>query len=526
MSATLPIELDRASSEPLYRQIESFVRTAIDAGRLRPGQRLPSVRALAGQLGVGRLTVATAYEELASEGYLVGRMGFGTIVAPHPPTQGSVKQSSPPAGPQSGHGIGPIRLPAMRSGAAWKPSAHSRRALETVPRYDLRSGGARAVGGGRGALAVGWGFERLLREEWRMLTESGGSGATADPAGDMLLRAAIAAHLRAARGADCEPSQVVVLSGAVIGIGAAARLWLGPDRRAVVEDPGDVVLARALGLSGGGLVPVTVDGNGLQPDGLPDEAAVAVVSPTVQIPTGAAMPFARRVRILSWAATAGAIVIEDARADDLVLRGAPPACLQGLDADGRVIHVGGFDSLLHGGVRLAYAVLPDALLEPFVAALDALDPGPSPVQQRALGRFIADGLLDRHAARVRRALLERQDATLEAIEQELGWLVEVRPSPGGTRLIATIVDPAWTAARLVQVAAEADVAIDALSENRHRGAPDRELIVDYGHHEALELRAAFRAIGRHIGSIQSVAATGRPTPLPAAKVRLLDHPAV
>lgn len=85
MSATLLIELDRASAEPLYRQIESFVRRAIDAGRLRPGQRLPSVRALAGQLGVGRLTVVTAYEELASEGYLVGRMGFGTIVAPHPP---------------------------------------------------------------------------------------------------------------------------------------------------------------------------------------------------------------------------------------------------------------------------------------------------------------------------------------------------------------------------------------------------------------------------------------------------------
>src|SRR6188474_3994289 len=100
MSATLPIELDRASSEPLYRQIESFVRAAIDAGRLRPGQRLPSVRGLASQLGVGRLTVATAYEELASEGYLVGRMGFGTLVAPNPPVpSGQPPQRSPvPAG--------------------------------------------------------------------------------------------------------------------------------------------------------------------------------------------------------------------------------------------------------------------------------------------------------------------------------------------------------------------------------------------------------------------------------------------
>jgi GntR family transcriptional regulator/MocR family aminotransferase len=523
MSATLPVELDRASSEPLYRQIESFVRAAIDGGRLRPGQRLPSVRALAGQLGVGRLTVATAYEELAAGGYVVGRMGFGTIVAPHPPAPATRHEPRASASAiRSGIGIRSVRVPSLRVAPLPRPPAHGRRSLEPVPRFDLRSGGPGVVGGGRGALAVGWGFERLLREEWRMLTESGGSGATADPAGDPLLRAAIAAHVRATRGADCEPFQVVVLSGAVIGIGAAARLWLGADRRAVIEDPGDPVLARALGLSGATLVPVATDANGLQPDGLPDEAAVAVVSPTVQVPTGASMPLARRIRVLSWAATAGAIVIEDSRADDLVLRGAPPACLQGLDTDGRVIHLGGFESLLHGGVRLAYAVVPPAFLEPFVAALEAIDPGPSPVQQRALGRFLADGLLDRHATRVRRALLDRQDATLEALERELGWLVEARPATGGTRLLATIVDPGWTAAIVVQAAADVGVAIDALGPSRHRPAPDRELIVDYGHHDPLELRAAIRTLARGLVTTRPAEGRRHPAqlpPLPTAAAR-------
>lgn len=348
-----------------------------------------------------------------------------------------------------------------------------------------------------------------------MLAESGGGGATADPAGDPLLRAAIAAHLRATRGADCEPAQVVVLSGAVIAIGAAARLWLGPDRRAVVEDPGDPVVARALGLSGARLVAAGVDGNGLKPDELPDEAAVAVVSPTVHIPTGAAMPLARRVRVLAWAAAAGAIVIEDGRADDLILRGAPPACLQGLDGDGRVIHLGAFESLLHGGFRLAFAVVPPALLDPFVAALDAIDPGASPVQQRAIGRFLADGQLDRHASRVRRALLDRQEATLDALERELGWLVEVRPSAGGTRVIATIVDPEWTAAAIVQHAAEAGVAIDPLSLSRHGPAPDRELVVDYGHHEPVELRAAIRLLAKSLAGSPSAARGRRPSPLPS-----------
>src|SRR6185503_13263914 len=150
MSATLPVELDRESSEPLYRQIESFVRAAIDAGRLRPGQRLPSVRGLASQLGVGRLTVATAYEELAAEGYLVGRMGFGTIVAPHPPGLDSPSPSTPattqPAG-RSPLAIRSARLPSLRALPPVAMPAHGRRTLETVPRYDLRSGGAGAIGG-------------------------------------------------------------------------------------------------------------------------------------------------------------------------------------------------------------------------------------------------------------------------------------------------------------------------------------------------------------------------------------------
>jgi GntR family transcriptional regulator/MocR family aminotransferase len=516
MTVTLPIELDRAGSEPLYRQVEANVRRAIDSGRLRPGQRLPSVRALAGQLGVGRLTIATAYEQLAADGYLVGRMGFGTIVAPNPPPVGG------PAGPNlpGGRATGAIRLPMLQSPGPGGAGPTGRRRLGPMPRYDLRAGGSGGTGtaGGPG-LTVGPVFERLLREEWRVVADGGGTGATADPAGDPLLRAAIAAHLRATRGASCEPGQVVILSGAIIGIGAVARLWLGPDRRVVVEDPGDPVYRRALTVSGGELAPVAIDDHGLHPEALPEEAAVAVVAPSVQIPTGATMPLARRVRLLAWAGVAGALVVEDARADDLTLRGAPPVCLQGLDGEGRVIHLGAFESLLHSGVRVAYAVVPPGLVDAFIGALDAIDPGPSPVQQRALGRFVADGDFDRHLGKVRRALLDRQDATLEALERELGWLLEVRPRSGGTRLIAAIVDPAWSAADVVRSAADAGVALDSLGPNRVRPGPDRELVIDYGHHEPSELRSAIRALGRALAGPRAPARTtrsGLPSLPPAA----------
>jgi GntR family transcriptional regulator/MocR family aminotransferase len=540
MTATLPIELDRSAAEPLYRQVATSVRRAIDGGRLRPGERLPSVRALARQLDVGRLTVATAYEHLAADGYVIGRMGFGTVVAPHPPAPiqppswrgaSDAAHRSPRPGGRAAS-LGPIRLPALRPAFVTEArlgggAMAARRRLGPVPRFDLRAGGSRAVGsyGGPG-LTVGPALERLLRTEWRILADSGGSAGPgdSDPAGDPLLRASIAAHLRASRAARCESSQVVILSGPVIGIGAVARLWLGPERRALVEDPGDPTFRRALAGTGVAFAPVPIDGNGIRVEQLPDNVAVAVVSPSVQMPTGVSMPLARRLRLLAWAALGGAIIVEDGRADELTIDGPPPACLQGMDDDGRVIHLGSFESLLHGGVRVGFAVVPVTLVDSFVGALDAIDPGPSPVQQRALGRFLADGHLDRHLARVRRALRERHDATIETLARELGWLVDVQRAGGGTRLVATIQDPAWTAAEVVAIAADAGIALDSLAPSRIAPAADRDLLIGFGHHEPGELRTAIRSLARALvspgGRLGRGSGLGRPSRLdrlPAAR---------
>jgi GntR family transcriptional regulator/MocR family aminotransferase len=516
MSPTMPIELDRASSQPLYRQVASSVRRAIDDGHLRPGQRVPSVRVLAAQLDVGRLTIATAYDQLAAEGYLVGRVGFGTIVSPHRPEP---SEREAPFGPRTlAPRAAPARLPPLRSVASLEPP--SRRSLARQPRFDLRSSAAAGWSGGggmtaEGGLAVGATLERLLRDEFRRVAERGGGGEILDPAGDSRLRAVIAAHLRGTRAARCEPEQIVVLSGAVIGIGVIGRLWLGPGRHVALEDPGDPQLRRALAATGATVVPVAVDAHGVRADLMPDDAVVAVVAPTVQVPTGATLPLARRLRLLDWATTNGSLLVEDARFDDLLLRSAPLQCLQGLDQEGRVIHLGSFESLLHGGIRTAYAVLPPSLVDPFVAMLETVDPGASPVQQRALGRFLADGLLDRHIARVRRGLLERQEAALDALESELGWLVHATEASGGTRLIATIEDPAWTAADVVGLAATAGVALESLGVARVVGAGDREIVIDYGRLQPLELRAAISLLGRVLR------ATGRTRPpMPASVPRL------
>jgi GntR family transcriptional regulator / MocR family aminotransferase len=75
------VAVDRLDSPPLYRQVCSAIRSAILDGRLRSGQRLPSTRRLADELGVSRLPILIAFEQLLLEGYVVGRVGAGTFVS-------------------------------------------------------------------------------------------------------------------------------------------------------------------------------------------------------------------------------------------------------------------------------------------------------------------------------------------------------------------------------------------------------------------------------------------------------------
>ncbi|MFS2116860.1 GntR family transcriptional regulator, partial [Herbaspirillum frisingense] len=79
MQSSAPlITIDSATDEPYYRQIYGRLRSAVAAGMLRPGDRIPSARALAAELGLARGTVETAYSLLAAEGYVEARGQAGT----------------------------------------------------------------------------------------------------------------------------------------------------------------------------------------------------------------------------------------------------------------------------------------------------------------------------------------------------------------------------------------------------------------------------------------------------------------
>ncbi|MBN2577953.1 MAG: GntR family transcriptional regulator [Pirellulales bacterium] len=81
------IHVETSSGMPITRQIAAQIRAQCAGGLLRPGQRLPSVRALAAQLAVNQNTILRVYERLTAEGLLERRHGAGTFVSSHFPSR-------------------------------------------------------------------------------------------------------------------------------------------------------------------------------------------------------------------------------------------------------------------------------------------------------------------------------------------------------------------------------------------------------------------------------------------------------
>jgi len=480
---TLSSPLRRDAVEPLHRQIERRLRDAIAAGRLRPGARLTATRALARELGIARITVQTAYDQLAAEGYLDVDARRGTRVSLDLPEHGFAGVR-----PAPGDGSGSDRFPARNP---WAPAAPvtpsdpvSAAPIELGPEwfgldtFDVR------------------GWERLLVRGWRELSSEPDSAATtyAGSLGDMRLRVALADHLAVRRGVRCRADTIAVTAGSTAAIAAVARTWLGPGRVCVVEDPGGEQLRRTLAGSGARIVPAPVDGQGIRIDGLPAAADVVFVTPSWQYPSGGSLSLPRRLALLSWAARVGAIVVEDDCESELRYDGAPLPSLQGLAPDGRVIYVSTFSKVLFPGLRTGYMVVPDLHRGPLLAALEAGARPPGAVEQRALAMLLESGAFHRHVRRLRGAFAARRDAFARGLAAGRGALDVQRASAGG-HLLVMIRDGRWTASGLTAAVADVGIRVEPLSANRLLPGPDDALVVYLSRPDVSTLEQAGRAIG-------------------------------
>jgi GntR family transcriptional regulator/MocR family aminotransferase len=405
--------LDPTASTPFYRQIYDRFRSAIAAGVLKPGDRIPSARALTKELGLARGTIEAAYSLLTAEGYFQARGQAGTIVTP------GLKLQAVTTVPDPRPDIGTVATGMHQD--VILPFQMGLPALDVFPRKIWARLGARCL---------------------RTIQPSG--MARPPTSGLHALRAEIAAYLQVSRGISCSPSQIFVTSGYCQTIGLIASTLLNTGDRVWLENPGYPPTRELLSHMNIATVPVPVDQEGLVvSDGvrLAPTARAAVVTPAHQSPLCVSLSLPRRLALLDWATQNNAWVIEDDYDGEYRYVSRPLPALKSLDRDARVLYAGTFSKVLFPSIRLSYLVVPAEQVERFQATSQAFGGSCPELTQSIVTAFITEGHFARHIQKMRKLYSDRREATILGLESVLGKHLRISAQPGGMHLILRLQRP-------------------------------------------------------------------------------------
>ncbi|SLN66726.1 MocR-like pyridoxine biosynthesis transcription factor PdxR [Oceanibacterium hippocampi] len=423
----LPVSVAAAigrDEPPMYQQLYRRIREGIVAGEMRAGQRLPSIRVLAAQMGIARNTVLLAYEQLLAEGCVESRQGSGHFVADVVPTDQAVRVSED--NPE--RTVSQRRVyrdfeflhPQFRTAIPVRPF---RANLPSLDPEHLKAWTRLHI--------------KVLRDAGRTNTQARLMGET-DAIGELRLRQAIADHISLSRGVRCSADQVIITAGAQHAMDILMRVLARPGDQAWIEDPCFLGSLAALQSAGVSLVPVPVDSEGLdvaEARRRAPDASLAIVCPSKQYPLGHVMSMQRRLAVIEWANQTGAWILEDDYDSEYRFVGKPIPSLQGLDGGNRVIYVGTFSKVLFPALRIGFIVPPPELVDPIVAVRAISGRHGSAIEQQVLARFITEGHLGRHIRRMRRLYRTRMEALLHHSKRELDGLLRVEAADSGLQTI-------------------------------------------------------------------------------------------
>ena len=479
---------DKRSATPLYRQIYEAIRWAILRGEFTNGMQLPPTRSLADQLGVARMTVVNAYEQLFAEGYVVGKQGSGTRVAATLPDE--ILRVREPKAFQKIESAKP-RKPSLSRRGEWLRSTITpiRRRPESIP-YAFQYG-MPAVDEFPFKLWSQLASRRIKNPSRELL-------AYGDSAGYLPLRTSIATHLKSARAVHCDADQIIIVAGAQQALDLAARVLLDPDDRVWIEDPGYSGARNAFLFAGAKVGHVPVDREGFDIMGAIKRyksARLVYVTPSHQFPLGITMSLSRRLALLEWARRSDAFIIEDDYNSEYRYAGRPLASLQGLDRDERVIYIGTFSKTIFPSLRLGCVVLPKGLTSAFVAARGLIDWHSPSLDQATLADFISEGHFARHIRRMCTLYKDRQETLVTAARRELEGLIEVAPAEAGMHLVGWLpksVSDKEATAKASQHGVEA-AALSAFSANKQ---PRGGLVLGYTGVNSRQIKEGVKRLAR------------------------------
>jgi GntR family transcriptional regulator/MocR family aminotransferase len=468
LSPELLLALDRRAAEPLRSQLERQLRDAIRSGRLAVGERLPSSRGLARELGLSRGLVQDCYAQLQAEGYLSTRVGSATQVA---------ARAVGEPGPEPGRGPAGTAA-ALDDDVPGRPSlavdfASGVPDLASFPRADWA-----------------WAMREVCRTAPTAVFGYG------DPRGRQQLREVLAAYLRRVRAAAASPELIIVCTGFAQGLNLVLRALARAGVSQVgFEDPGySLTVAAAAARAGVNAVPVPVDESGVDVTALASTGARAVVlTPGHQWPTGVVLSPERRLDLVEWAAASDGTIIEDDYDAEFRYDRDPVGALQGLAAD-RVVAIGTVSKSLAPSLRLGWVVCPSWLAGTLAEEKAREDRGSPALEQLALATLMESGRFDRHLRRMRASYAKRRIALVGALAMHAPD-VALTGLAAGFHAVAHL--PGQLAEEHVITAARArSIGLYGMSEHRSSGSPSpAQLVLGFGNLNERSISAGIAAVG-------------------------------
>lgn len=394
----LTIPLEEGSGLPFYEQIYQFLKKEIREKKIESGMRLPSTRMLALQLGVSRSTVTMAYEQLTAEGYVESRPCAGYFAAGLEGVYDLEEKETDLLTPEKEELSGKEKIqkesPVLSREESW---------IDFSPR--------------------GIDLEHFPYNTWKKLSKNLLTGDNrslfllGNPQGEERLRRAVSQYLRAARGIDCSPEQILIGAGNEYLLMLLDQL-LGRDKKIAMEVPTYKQAYRVLRALGHEIIPVGMDKSGMRADQLEESGAdAAYVMPSHQFPTGVVMPIKRRMELLSWARKKDdRYLIEDDYDSEFRYRGRPIPALLGTDQAGTVIYLGTFSRAVAPAIRISYMVLPPGLYRRYKENYSFYASTVPRLDQQIMALFLEEGGFERHLNRMRGIYRSKHDMLLEELD--------------------------------------------------------------------------------------------------------------
>ena len=452
----LTYELKKAPGVPLYEALYRCIRADILSGKLAPGEKLPSKRALAAHLEVSKVTVEGAYAQLLAEGYLRSqeKVGYFVEATAHPPAAAQIPAAPVPEAPK------------------WE--------------LDLTAN----------APATGFPFSVWMRLQRQVMLDYGDKLLTPlPPQGYPELRSAIADHLLQFRGMRVDPENILLGAGTDFLYNLLIQL-LGRDKRYAVEDPGYHKIRKIYEAGGVECVSVPMDAFGVMPDHLMG-AQILHCSPSHHFPTGIVTPALRRRQLLEWAEAApDRCIIEDDYDSEFRFHSHPVHGQQG-----RVIYMNTFSKTLAPSIRISYMVLPSLLMQKFREKLGFYSCTVPSFEQYTLARFLSGGWFEKHINRMRKFYRTRRNRVIEALDHSpFAGRITILEQDAGLHFLLR-VDTDLTDRELTDLCARVGIRVRCLGEYYEGAIPkwaQKCLVVNY---DRLDEEALPAALERLAGAV-------------------------